>query len=102
MLDIPRPPDPYSMGFDERTLEELTPAELEVARRVIYSKLGLDPDKIDDDKVRTYESPVPEDAKSPGIIKIDVFKTNNPDIFLQELNSPDGEKRWLIGPDQDI
>ena len=104
MPEQPLAPDPCSMGFDERTLEELDPDELAVVRGVLFSNLGVDPEKLDEAIVRQYNTPAPENAKVPGEIKVDVYKTNKEEegIVLQELTFADGEKRWVVGPDVDI
>lgn len=102
LFDRPKPPDPYSMGFDERAVDELSDEEKAVAQQVIYRKFGLTPDKLDEARVRTYATQAPEDAKVPGEIKAEMFRTNREDIFLQELTFQDGSKSWVIGPDQNI
>jgi hypothetical protein len=100
----PLAPDPFSMGFDERTLEELNPDELGIVRRSLFYNLGIDTNKLEKFLVRQYSTPAPEDAKVPGEIKVDVYRTNKEvdGIFLQELTFTDDEKRWVIGPDVDI
>lgn len=102
LFDIPKPPDPYSMGFDERAIDELSDEEKAVAQQVIYQKFGLTPDKLDEARVRTYATQAPEDAKVLGEIRVEVFRTNREDISLQELTFQDGHKSWVIGPDQNI
>lgn len=102
MLDIPRPPDPASMGFDDRNMEELTPVEREVAKQVIFQTLGLEPTKLDEVKLRKYTTNSAADTPAPGEVQVNVYKTNKADLFLQELLFSDGEKRWVIGPNQDI
>ena len=92
LFDIPKPPDPYSMGFDEKA----------VAQQVIYQKFGLTPEIRDEARLRTYTTQAAEDAKVPGEIKVDMFKTNQENLFLQELTFQDGHKSWVIGPDQNI
>lgn len=96
--DTPLPVDPSSMGVDERTFEELSEAEKKLAQGVIYERLGLDPDKLPEAKVRDYTTQAPEQ----GEIQVTVFRTNNEELFLQELTFADGEKRYMLGPDQDI
>ncbi len=102
LFDIPKPPDPYSMGFDERAIDELTDDEKAVAEQVIYQKFGLNPERIDEARLRTYTTQAAEDAKVPGEIKVAMFKTNQENLFLQELTFQDGHKSWVIGPDQNI
>ena len=102
LLDRPRPIDPFSMGFDERTMEELSLAEKEAARQIIYQVLDLEPDRIEEAKLRKYTTHLPEGDLVSGEIQVEVFRTNIEDIFLQELTFLDGGRRWLIGPDQDI
>ncbi|MBI2040453.1 hypothetical protein HYT18_05290 [Candidatus Microgenomates bacterium] len=102
LFDIPKPLDPYSMGFDERAIDELSDEEKAVAKQVIYHKFGLNPDRIDEARIRTYTTKAAEDSKVPGEIKVDVFKTNQENLFLQELTFQDGHKSWVIGPDQNI
>lgn len=104
LLDIPRPPDPVSMGFDERTLEELTEAEKVVIRDTLFERLGIDPLQLDRSRIRNYKTETPDGIKFPGKIDVSVYRTTQAgeEIFLQELTFPDGEKRWVIGPDQDI
>ncbi|KKS13690.1 hypothetical protein A2617_04340 [Candidatus Daviesbacteria bacterium RIFOXYD1_FULL_41_10] len=103
LLDIPRPIDPSSMGFDERTMEDLTSAEKKVVVKVIYQKLGLDPNNLELSKLREYKTRQKNpNTPSQDDINIIVFRTNQASIVLQELVNPDGEKRWVIGPDQDI
>lgn len=102
LLDIPRPIDPSSMGFDVRTMGELTPIEKDVARQLVFQRLGIDPNKLEEYRTRQYTTFPVEDVPAPGEIKAEVYRTNTEDIFLQELTFPDGEKRWLLGPDQDI
>lgn len=100
--DAPLPPDPYSLGFDERTFEDLDRQEKEAAQEILYQQLGLDPERLDDFKVREYISKAPDQARVPGKISVVVYRTNKEDVFLQELTFEDGEKRWVVGPDLDI
>ncbi len=99
--DTPLPPDPSSMGFDERSLEELDRDELGTIRDILHTKLGIK--VLDEDTlVRSYTTNAPEDATAPGEMKIDVLKTNIEGTFLQEIKYADNMVRWVIGPDQDI
>lgn len=100
----PLPPDPSSMGIDERTLEELSPEELAAARSILFERFGVDPEKLEEARVRQYSTPAPEEGKVPGDIRVDVYKTNMEEegIVLQELTFADGAQRWVVGPDQDI
>lgn len=100
----PLPPDPDSMGVDHRTFEDLTKQERQEAQRVIYQELGLQPDKLNQAKIRDYTTQADETARVPGEIKISVFRTNRESqgIFLQELTYMDAQKRWVIGPDSNI
>ena len=102
LFDIPKPPDPYSMGFDERAIDELNDEEKAAAQQVIYQKFGLNPERLEESRIRIYTTQAPEDAKVPGEIKVETFKTNREDLFLQELTFQDGHKSWVIGPDQNI
>lgn len=102
LFDVPKPPDPYSMGFDERTIDELTNEEKVIAQEVIYQKFGLTPEGLNKARIKTYTTRASEEAKVPGEIKIEMFRTNREDIFLQELTFQDGHKSWVIGPDQNI
>lgn len=98
------PIDPYSMGIEERTFEELSPEEKIIARQVIFSELGLNAENLGESILREYITTASEDATAPGKIKVSVFKIGgeNEGIFLQELTFSDGEKRWVVGPDQNI
>lgn len=112
ILDVPRPPDPASMGFDERTLEELGDAEKRLVRDILFEQLGIDPQKEEAARQRTYQTQTEvEITRQSGSVipshsPIDVFvyRTNRNDqgIVLQELIFPDKERRWVIGPDQNI
>ncbi len=102
LFDIPKPLDPYSMGFDERVIDELSDDEKAVAQQVIYQKFGLTPESLEEAKIKAYTTQAPDDAKIPGDIKVEIFRTNREDIFLQELTFQDGHKSWVIGPDQNI
>lgn len=102
LFDLPKPPDPYSMGFDERTIDQLGEDEKAIVQRVIYQKFGLTPEKLAETRIRSYSTQAPEDAKVPGEIKVEMFRTNKEDIFLQELIFQNGDKSWVIGPDQNI
>lgn len=99
--DAPIPPDPLSMGFDERTLEELNRSELAVVQEVLYQELGLEP-AIENFKVREYVAPPSEGDTVPGEVEVSVYKTNREGVFLQELFFKDGQKRWVFGPDVNI
>lgn len=99
--DAPIPPDPLSMGFDERTLEEISRNELAVVQEVLYQELGLEP-AIENFKVREYVASPSEGATVPGEVEVYVYKTNREGIFLQELLFKDGQKRWMFGPDVNI
>lgn len=109
-LDVPRPPDPNSMGFDDRTLEELNTEELEVVRQTLYKKLEIDPGDPQRFKIRDYQTKTIAPLKRPsGIvippestINVSVYRTNREEVFLQELTFPDNDIRWALGPDQDI
>lgn len=57
LFDIPKPPDPYSMGFDERAIDELSDEEKAVVQQVIYQKFGLIPDKLEEARIKTYTTP---------------------------------------------
>lgn len=104
LLDIPRPPDPVSMGFDERTIEELGEAERIVVKGILFERLGIDHQQPDKSRIREYITQTPPDTKFPGEIKVSVYRTTQEEegIYLQELTFPDGEKRWVIGPNQNI
>ena len=102
LFDRPKPPDPYSMGFDERTIDQLSPEEKAVAQQAIYQKFGLTPESLEQAKVRSYSTQAPEDAVVPGKVSVEMFRTNQKDIFLQEMIFQNGDKSWVIGPDQDI
>lgn len=91
----PIPPDPSSMGFDDRTLEDITDTERAELKRILFEELGVDPNNNKDSLVRSYKVEA---------LNIQVFRTNREDegIFLQEILYPDGEKRWVVGPDRNI
>ncbi len=94
----PLPPDPASMGFDERTLEELSPAEKALVQQILYQTLGVDPLV----KSREYMTQAPQEATVPGEVLVWVYPTNQEGIVLQEMMFLDGDKRWVLGPDQNI
>ena len=102
LFDNPKAPDPYSMGFDERAIDELSDDEKAVAQQVIYQKFGLIPESLEEARIKAYSTQAPEDAKVPGEVKVEMFKTNQENLFLQELTFQDGHKSWVIGPDQNI
>lgn len=102
LLDSPKPLDPYSMGFDERTIDQLSAVEKTIAQQVIYQKFGLTTEKLEEARIKTYITQAPKDAKVPGEIKVEMFRTNKENIFLQELTFQNGDKSWVIGPDQNI
>lgn len=102
LFDRPKPLDPYSMGFDDRTIDELTDQEKLIAREVIYQKLGIASGELGETSVRSYSTEAAENSKTPGEIKVAVFITNTPDIYLQELTYHNGDQSWVIGPNQDI
>ncbi len=97
----PLSPDPSSMGFDERTLEQLSMQELSEIRGILYQRLGInmeDPGA----QVDIYPTNAPAGATSPGPMEVRVLKTNQPDLFLQEIVYQDRVTRWAIGPNQRI
>jgi len=79
--------DPFSMGFDERTIEELDPEEIDAIRGVLFKRL------IPGDKKREYTDQNPETG---GKIDVSVFETDEEEIELHEMSFSDGEKRWQI------
>jgi hypothetical protein len=100
------PPDPNALGFDDRTFEQLTQEELNLIKDILYTKFGLDKEK-DQVKIRDYVSESDETALSPGKRNVDVYKTDKKnaagdDIFLQEITDPEGNVRWVVGPDKEI
>lgn len=101
-ISEPLSPDPGSMGIDDRTFEELMEWEKKEAEKVIYEELRLEIDKLNEVVVREYTTQAVESARVPGEIKVRVFETNKDGMFLQELTFKDNEKRWVVGPDQDI
>lgn len=108
LLTTPMPPDPLSLGIDERTLHELTTEELNLIRRVLFSKLKVDIT----DPIRTYQTGIGAEVMRPSgvmipahsMIQVSVFRTNRESegLYLQELTYPDSVKGWVIGPDQNI
>ena len=99
----PIPPNPSSMGAgDERTLEELSPEELEAAEVILFERFGVNRNAKEARLVRNYESFAPEEATLPGRIKVSVYRTKEEGVFLQELTFLDNAKRWVLGPNKDI
>lgn len=110
--DTPVPPDPFSMGIDDRTLEDLSPDELRIVRSITFAQLGIDQRNPAVARVRNYQSRTPDMIKRPsGLvipkgspIDVEVFKTNRLEqgIHLHELTFSDRALRWAVGPNQDI
>lgn len=92
--EIPRPVDPASMGIDDRTVEELSPQEKAKLREVLLQSVGLEETVLDQVTHREYTT-----SES---IQVTVYHTDLDDIYLQELNFPDGETRFMLGPDMNI
>lgn len=111
--DKPISIDPHSMDESinedsfEGIYEGLTDAEKALVEKLLYEKLGLDPNNLDAMKVRDYKINSLDDTPSPGEVDVSVYKTNlkEPDlgeVFLQILTFQDDATRFVIGPDQDI
>ena len=100
--ETPLSPDPLSMGFDERTMEELTVREKQDMEEILFEELIGDQEQVDASTVRTYQSQAPEQAAAPGTIDVSVFHTKHEEVFLQQMTSADGEKRFVVGPDVNI
>lgn len=99
LLDEPRPLDPYSMGFDDRTFEELGEAEKTIVQQVVYNKFDLDPQQMSKDLVREYNL-TNEASPDSDSIQVAVYRTNQQGkgLYLHELTFADNEKRWMVGP----
>ena len=106
LFDEPKPIDSYSFtgGLSAPTLAELDPEIKRVAKQVIYQRLGLSEGTLEDFKIRTYTSQVPEErhVKNAAEVQVSVYRTVIDGLYLQELLFQDQDKSWVIGPDQNI
>ena len=94
LIQEPLATDPFSMGIDSRTLEELSAEELAVLRQVLFEKLALDPQNLEKDRIREY---------TINRATVVVYKTNQEGLFLQKMTFlRDEAVRWVLGPDQNI
>lgn len=101
LFDKPKAPDPYSMGIDSRTMDELDEDEMQIAWELTCQALGLDPENLEPHEIRSYTTHAQPKAKVPGQIRVRVYRSEI-GLFLQELTFSNGEKSWVIGPDQNI
>ncbi len=101
MLDTVRPIDPWCMRL-EKPMEELNLGEKKIIEQAIFKTAGLEPQTLEESKIRQYEAHGKEGTKGAGKIYIEVFRTNQEEVFLQKLTYPDGEIRWAVGPDENL
>ena len=98
------PPNPFDFGIgDDRIVDNLSPEEVEILRKIVFNELGVEegnPDYVQ----RHYVSKGSPESPAPGDIKVTVFRTNRESdgLFLQELTFPDGQKRLVVGVDKNI
>ena len=92
---------PVSLLVDERTFDELSPAELRVAKQEIYSFLDIDP--LKKGIVHSvYVSEGSPNTEGAGKLNVRILNTNQPHLFLHELVYEDGVTQWAVGADVDI
>lgn len=94
-------PHAISDHLDERDFLDLTDGEQEFIKRTLFSNLEVDTQT----PVRTYQMPAPVGTKKTdkdwlGVAEVKVYKTArfDEDIFLHEINYPDGKKEYAIAP----
>lgn len=97
--DFPLAVDPFSMGIDERTIDEITPEERNLVWQVICQKLGIETFfATSTGFVREYNSKTEQNEE----IEVTVISTKRKGIFLHILSYTDGEVRWALGPNVNI
>lgn len=98
--DFPLAVDPFSMGIDERTIDEITPDERQIVWQTVCNELGVSPVCVMMEKhfVRSYDTKTEQGEK----IGVTVISTQREGIFLHILTYTDGEVRWMLGPNVNI
>ncbi|MDP3888815.1 MAG: hypothetical protein Q8Q24_02110, partial [bacterium] len=76
--------------------------ELKAVKEILLQELGLSEGTLEERKVRDYVSQPSKDATVPGEIRVSVYETSRDGLYFQELTFPDNQKRWMVGPDQDV
>lgn len=100
MFGSPSPIDPSSLGITNfRTMDDMTSHEKLAVVHGIYRAFDLSPKTIKQQLVRKYKTPHEETGDT---LTVSVYRTNQ-DVFLQEVVYPqDGQKRFFVGPDENI
>lgn len=98
------PPDPSSLGFDERSLEELEEDEIEIVNRVTFEVCGIDPKQSV--AKRQYLVFADDLAEVSGVVRAEVFDAENPELLEQGVVVhrwifPDGQVRLRVESEQD-
>jgi hypothetical protein len=93
---------------DERDFEELSDKEKAYLVKILHEQLGVDPSE-EKHPVTSYEIEAPKSQdpeKHPegwqGTAIVNVFETGrtDEDMFLHELNYPDGKREYFVAPRQ--
>ena len=87
--------DPFSAGFDERTVDELSSEERELLWQVTCQVLKVDPSRISGLHFDEYV-----EENDGQLICNTFYRTGLERIFLQTMRFPDGRLRWKIGRDR--
>lgn len=68
----------------------------EAMLKVLMQKFGVDSQV--DRPIKQYSIKSTSDTSSEGDIKVNVFATNNPEVFLGQYTYADGDVTWTIRP----
>lgn len=70
----------------------------ELVMDVLKRELGFDTEKLEELFVKEYLEEGTPGTPGEGEIKVKVFKTNNPKVFVARYEYPDGGVCWSIQP----
>lgn len=84
---------------DERLFSELSDQEKEKALQVFEKELGFKQAKEKDLLFKEYSMQGTPDSPGEGKIKVEVFRTNQEDVFLRRYTYANGDTSWSLGPE---